>query len=112
MFAGMENIDAEIAMWIRLCLFDTQTFNTLIQSTMTLYTINESTAKKIEFSSGKFCLATFFKGYNGKTWIYNGGKSEHFKIQFLARKIYQYGATVYQKMQNSNIWEGMFSKKC
>ena len=47
----------------------------------------------------------------GKHGFYNGGKSENFKIQFLARKIYQYGSTVYQKMQNSNIWGGMFSKK-
>ena len=44
----------------RLCLFDTQTFNTLIQSTMTLYTIYEATAKKLEFSSGKSRLATLF----------------------------------------------------
>ena len=44
----------------RLCLFDTQTFDTLIQSTMTLYTIYEATAKKLEFSSGKSCLATLF----------------------------------------------------
>ena len=44
----------------RLCLFDTQTFDTLIQSTMTLYTIYEATAIKIEFSNGKSCLATLF----------------------------------------------------
>ena len=45
---------------IRLCLFDTQTFNTLIQSTMTLYAIYEATAKNLEFFSGKYRLATLF----------------------------------------------------
>ena len=35
----------------------------------------------------------------------------NFEIHFLARKIYQYGSTVYQKIQNSNIWGGIFSKK-
>ena len=43
--------------------------------------------------------------------IYNGGENENFEIQFLARNIYQYGFTVYQKMQNGNIWGGMFSIK-
>ena len=81
---------------------------------MTLYTIYEATAKKFKFSSGKSRLATLFEVIMGKHGFYNRGKSENFKIQFLARKIYQYGSTVYQKMQNSNIWGGgggMFSKK-
>ena len=47
----------------------------------------------------------------GKHRFYNGGMNENFEIQFVARKIYQYGPTVYQKMQNSNIWGGMFSFK-
>ena len=47
----------------------------------------------------------------GNSPIYNGGKNLNFEIQFLAKKIYQYGSTVYQKMQNSNIWGGMFPKK-
>ena len=47
----------------------------------------------------------------GNVPIYNGGKNENFKIQFLARKIYQYGSTLHQKMQNSNILGGMFKKK-
>ena len=47
----------------------------------------------------------------GKLGFYNGGKSENFEIPFLARKIYQYWSRVYQKMWNSNIWGGMFSKK-
>ena len=45
---------------LRLCLFDTQTFDTLMQSTMALYTLYEATAKKLEFSSGKSGLATLF----------------------------------------------------
>ena len=43
--------------------------------------------------------------------IYNGGENENLEIQFMARKIYQYGSTVHQKMQNSNILGVMFSKK-
>ena len=62
---------------------------------MTLYTIYEATAKKLEFSSGKSCLATLLKVIMGKHGFYNAAKSENFKIQFHARKIYQYGSTVY-----------------
>ena len=78
---------------------------------MAVYTIYEATAKKIEFAGGKSCLATLFKVIKGNHRFYNGGQTENFEIQFFARKICQYGSTVYQKMQNSNIWGGMFSKK-
>ena len=58
---GGDRCDGEVVVVVvMLCLFDTQTFNTLIQSTMTLYTIYEATAKKLEFSSGKSGLATLF----------------------------------------------------
>ena len=44
--------------------------------------------------------------------IFDNGKNKAiFEINFLDRKIYQYCSRVYQKMQNSNIWRGMFSKK-
>ena len=33
------------------------------------------------------------------------------KSNFLSKKIYQYGLTVYQKMQNSNIWGVCFLLK-
>ena len=45
-----------------------------------------------------------------KHGFYSGGKSENFEIPFLARKINQYWSRVYQKMRNSNILGGMFSK--
>ena len=43
--------------------------------------------------------------------IYNGAKPKKFEIDFLGRKIDQYYSRVYQKLWNSNIWGGMFSKK-
>ena len=49
--------------------------------------------------------------YKGKSWIYNGAKPKKVEIYFFGRKIYQYCSRVYQKMWNSNIWGGMFSKK-
>ena len=53
----------------------------------------------------------FSKFIKGKHGIYNGAKPEKFEINFLGRKIYQYCFRVYQKMRNSNICGGMFSKK-
>ena len=47
-------------LYFRLCPFDIKNFNTLVQSTMTLYAMYEATAKKLEFSSGKSRLATLF----------------------------------------------------
>ena len=42
----------------------------------------------------------------GKHGFYNRGKSENFESNFWPEKIYQYGFTVYQKMENSNIEGG------
>ena len=50
----------------------------------------------------------FIKGNHG---FYNGAKPKKIEIDFLGRKIYQYCSRVFQKIWNSNIWGGMFSKK-
>ena len=43
--------------------------------------------------------------------INEGGYTKKIEIDFLGQQIYQYCSRVYQKMRNSNIWGGMFSKK-
>ena len=68
-------------------------------------------AKKIEYLAKNCGHATIFKVLMENCGFYNGGKSENFEIPFLARTIYQYWSRVYQKMWNSIIWGGMFSKK-
>ena len=79
--------------------------------TQYVYTPNQSGVKVSEFFSGKSRLAALFQVIKGKHRFYNGGKQENFEIPFLARKSGQYWSRVYQKMRNSNIWGGMFSKK-
>ena len=79
--------------------------------TQAVYTPNQSGVKISEFFSGKSRLATLFQVIKGKHRFYNGGKHENFDFPFLARKIGQHWSRVYQKMRNSNIWGGMFSKK-
>ena len=67
--------------------------------------------KKLEFRKGNLFPAIFLKIIRGKHRFYNGGKIENFEIPLLTRKIYQYWSRIYQKMQNSNIWGGMFSEE-
>ena len=46
----------------------------------------------------------FFLVISGKNRFDNGGIYDNFELPFFARKIYQYGSTVSQKMQNYNIF--------
>ena len=82
---------------------------------MAVVTIYEAPAKIFEFASGKSQLATIFLVISGKNRFDNGGIYDNFELPFFARKIYQYGSTVYQKMQNGNIFSlvggGKFSKQ-
>ena len=71
---------------------------------MAVVTIYEAPAKIFEFASGKSQLATIFLVISGKNRFDNGGIYDNFELPFFARKIYQYGSTVYQKMQNYNIF--------
>ena len=47
----------------------------------------------------------------GNHGFYNWAKPKKIDIDFSGQKIYQYCSRVYQKMQNSNIWGGMFSEE-
>ena len=67
--------------------------------------------QKLEFMNRNGQSAIFSKFIKGKHGFYNGGKTEKFKIQLLARKVDQYWPIVYQKMRNSNILGGIFHKK-
>ena len=67
--------------------------------------------QKNRINEQKLADRQFFKVIKGKHGFYNGGKTEKIEIPFLARQIDQYWSIVYQKMQNSNIWGGMFPKK-
>ena len=68
-------------------------------------------AKKLEWMNKNWQVAAFSKFITGKHGFFNGGKTEKNLIHFLARKVDQYWPRVYKKMQNSNIWGGMFPKK-
>ena len=67
--------------------------------------------EKIKIKLNKLLYQGFFKIIKAKPGFYNRGKVKNFEISFLARKNYQYCIRMYQKMQNSNIWGAMFSKK-
>ena len=67
--------------------------------------------QKLEFAVHFSGMATPFLVIMGKQGFYNGKKYENFEIQFLARIIYQCGSTVYQKMQNCNMWGVCFLRK-
>ena len=76
-----------------------------------LHNITGWMQQKFKVMNRNWQVDNFSKFIKGKHGFYNGGITEKFEIPFLARKIYQYWSRVYQKMQNSNIWGGMFSKK-
>ena len=76
-----------------------------------LHYITSWMQKKLELTNRIWQGDNFSKFIKGKHGFYNGGKTEKFKIPFLARKIYQYWSRVYQKVQNSNILGDMFPKK-
>ena len=76
-----------------------------------LYDITGWMQKKIELMNRNWQVDNFSKFIKGKHGFYKGGKTEKFEIPFLARIIYQYWSRVYQKMQNSKIWGGMFPTK-
>ena len=67
--------------------------------------------QKHEYLDWDCGLATILNVLMEKCGFYNGGKSEDFEIQFLARTIYQYWSRVYQKMWNSDIWGVCFLRK-
>ena len=67
--------------------------------------------QKLELMNRNWQVDNFSMFLKGKHGFYNGGKTEKIEIPFLVRKTDQYWSRVYQKMQNSNIWGGMFPKK-
>ena len=67
--------------------------------------------KKLEYLARNCGLATILKVLMGKHGFYNGGKSENFEIQLLARKKSTNIGLDYSKRCGRSIFGGMFSKK-
>ena len=90
-------------------------------ATHALYLKNQATMavciyNLLKYAKIRICRPFFWHGYPfqvimGKQGFYNGKKYDNFEISFLARITYQCGSTVYQKMQNCNMWGVCFLRK-